>query len=143
MSKGKIFLSCAWEEPEAHSIADDLSRDGYDLYYHGQHDAQGFSFVEEVLYQGPYRDHFATFRQQLDKCDACVVAFPSHELAYTLAGYAIGCGKPLVVVLLYEEHRLERMYKTPGAVIASREHVSDGIELLRDGAQVENVQTRS
>lgn len=129
----KIYLASSWRnpyQPVAVQILRDAGHEVYD-FRHPKPDDDGFSWADidahwlgwspeqfiPALHHPIARAGFASDKAALDWCDTCVLLLPCGRSAHLEAGYAVGQGKKLVIVLDEVNFEPELMYRfTPFVV---------------------------
>ena len=128
--KRKIYVASSWRNPYQPNIVHTLRSEGHDVYdfRHSKPGDSGFSWgdiaaggqgwtPEEYIARLKHpiaQAGFASDKDALDWCDMCVLVLPCGRSAHLEAGYAIGQGKP-TIILLHEDNIVpELMYLLAG-----------------------------
>ena len=111
----KIYVASSWRNTRQPSVVEALRADGHDVYdfKNPEPGNQAFAWSEidpnwqtwteaeylealssEIAIEGFRRDERA-----LTRCETCVLVLPCGRSAHLEAGYAIGLGIPLVILL--------------------------------------------
>ncbi|MHB8182632.1 MAG: hypothetical protein ACYDDN_02615 [Candidatus Desulforudaceae bacterium] len=121
----RIYVASSWRNGKQPQIVQALRNDGHNVYdfRHPEPGNNGFHWSEidpnwkqwtpaqfrEGLKHPIAEAGFRLDMQALAECDACVLVMPCGRSAHLEAGYAIGAGKPTVILLADGEPEL--MYK--------------------------------
>lgn len=121
----KIYLASSWRnplQPEAVAILRDAGHEVYDFRNPTPENA-GFSWETidnswpdtpekyiKALYSEVARTGYGLDKAALDWCDTCVLLLPCNRSAHLEAGYAIGQGKKVLIVLDRAHFEPELMY---------------------------------
>ena len=127
----KIYIASSWRSPYQHDVVLLLRSDGHEVYdfrnpYSGNY---GFRWSEidldwENWTQEEYRDAlkhpvatrgYVTDLQAMQWADACVLVLPCGRSAHLEAGYFVGAGKPLHILIL-DPCEPELMYKMAAGI---------------------------
>jgi len=144
--KHRIYLASSGRNPKHEEALSLLRSAGCDVYdwKHPKPGLAGFSLSEvdpnweswtpeEFLKSW---SHFALQRQfdcgkeALRACEACVLLLPCGASAYLEAGYCIGRGKPVLIVLSEHNFRPELMYRLASYVVADLKDMTRALEFL-------------
>ncbi len=135
----RIYLASSWRNIERVKVAATYLRgNGFEVYDFTEADNQGAAFhwtdidpewkswtpeaFREKLWH-PIADRgFNRDFDELQRCDALVLLLPCNRSAHLELGYAIGAGKPTVVVLADGEPEL--MYRAVGHVALDLDEVN-------------------
>lgn len=131
----KVYVASSWRNEYQQEVVDALRSDGHEVY---DFRYEGFSWSEvddnwrqwsrekyrsllidatlgnnEIIRRGFNRD-----MEALKECDLCVLVLPSGRSAHLEAGYAVGAGKRMIVLLLgpLEPDLMYLMSSTPVAL---------------------------
>lgn len=149
MIQRKIYLASSWRnpmQPQAVQILRDAGHEVYDFRNPAPGNT-GFAwsdidpdwlnwtpqrFIEALAH--PISAHGFTFdKSGLDWCDTCVLLLPCGKSAHLEAGYAIGQGKPTLVILHTDRFEPELMYLlagSPSCVVPDLSHMLEGLDAL-------------
>lgn len=133
MRKRKIYVASSWRNNQQQEVVAKLRTEGHEVYdFKNPPNNTGFSWkqAEYNMYDKHlYSRHLATDKVSLigftsDKdnlnwCDTCVLLLPCGRSAHLEAGYAIGQGKEVFIVLSDEQFEPELMYLLADCVCAS------------------------
>jgi nucleoside 2-deoxyribosyltransferase len=118
----KIYLASSWRNPHYPQVLRQLRDQGHEVYDFRD---TGFlwrdissDFLDKPNTQWPMmmagsdvaRQHFQKDFAALDSCDKCVLLLPCGRSAHLEAGYAMGQGKPVDIILGPEKIEPELMY---------------------------------
>ena len=128
--KRKIYVASSWRNPLQPAIIDTLIAHGHKVYdfRHPKPDDNGFSWGDiaegwlgwsldeyiEGIKHPIAKAGFASDKEALDWCDMCVLVLPCGRSAHLEAGYAIGQGKPTIILLHENKFEPELMYLLAG-----------------------------
>ena len=92
-------------------------------------------FVDAIKW-GPQliEDGFHLDKSALDQCDTCVLLLPCGRSAHLEVGYAIGQGKPTIIVLDQEKFEPELMYLLADAVVPNLTGLPEALDGLRSAS---------
>ncbi len=155
--KRRIYLASSWRnplQPQAVQMLRDAGHEVYD-FRNPPSGSPGFAwspidpdwlqwtperFVQElsnpIALQG-----FKYDKEGLDWCDTCVLLLPCGKSAHLEAGYAIGQGKPTLVVLHTDRFEPELMYLLAGShacVVPDISEMLAGLDAMRRAVAVED-----
>jgi nucleoside 2-deoxyribosyltransferase len=121
----KIYVASSWRNNIQPLVVEALRKEGHEVYDFknpepGNH---GFRWSDidpewkawdpkefrKALHHPIANDGFYRDMKALNECDVCVLVLPSGRSAHLEAGYAVGAGKPMIVLL--QEGEPELMYK--------------------------------
>lgn len=141
--KRRIYLASSWRNPQQPQAVQMLRDAGHEVYdfRHPKPEDTGFSWGDidaEWLNWTPKefiggmkhpiaQAGYTSDKNALDWCDTCVLLLPCGKSAHLEAGYAIGQGKPTLVVLHPDRFEPELMYLLAGSPTSV---VSDISEML-------------
>ena len=147
--KRKIYLASSWRNTIQPSAVTMLRNAGHEVYdfRHSTPENNGFSWSDISLgWRNWIPEQFivglqhpvATEGYRLDKaaldwCDTCVLLLPCGKSAHLEAGYAIGQGKPTLVVLRPDGFEPELMYLlagSPSCVVPDLSEMLAGLDAL-------------
>lgn len=132
----KIYVATSWRNPLQHMVVRRLREAGHKVYdfKNPTQGNNGFHWSEvksdlnqtwqgqvtapqfvEMLNHPLSKQGFDFDMDALKEADACVLLLPSGRSAHLEAGYAVGSGKP-TVILLSDENEPELMYKMADVV---------------------------
>ena len=130
----RIYVASSWRNDRQPAVVDTLRAAGHEVYdfRHPEPGNDGFHWSEiDPSWQGWDGAQFASAlahpiaeagygrdRAGLDWCDTCVLVLPSGRSAHLEAGYAVGQGKP-TVILLDDQQEPELMYKLATTLVHS------------------------
>jgi nucleoside 2-deoxyribosyltransferase len=83
------------------------------------------ALASATAFQGYSQD-----KEALDWCDTCVLLLPCGRSAHLEAGYAIGQGKPTLIVLDEDKFEPELMYLLAGKVVPHIDQMLEGLDEL-------------
>lgn len=149
MAHRKIYLASSWRnplQPQALELLRNAGHEVYDFRNPSSHIC-GFSWQAIALnwqYWTPEqfidalkdplaRTGFKLDKAALDWCDTCVLLLPCGKSAHLEAGYAIGQGKPTLIVLHPSGFEAELMYLlagSPACIVSGLEHMLGGLERI-------------
>jgi hypothetical protein len=128
----KIYVASSWRTETQPIVVKHLRSVGHEVYDFrnpkpGNH---GFSWKQAGDVSGPYNfletleseianEGFALDKAALDWADGCLLLLPSGRSAHLEAGYAIGRGKRVAILLSNDKFEPELMYKLAGLVTMS------------------------
>ena len=133
-SARKIYLASSWRNPLQPVAVAMLREAGHEVYdfRNPSPGNTGFSwsdidpvwlqwtpemFVSHLTAHPIAAGGFSFDKSGLDWCDACVLLLPCGRSAHLEAGYAIGQGKPTLIVLSEDRFEPELMYLLADAVV--------------------------
>jgi hypothetical protein len=121
----KIYVASSWRNERQPEVVDDLRRNGHEVYdfrnptdgNHGFHwseidpDWQAWSpdAFNQALRHPLAKEGFRSDFEAMKWADACVMVMPCGRSAHLEAGWFVGAGKPLIILLSDGEPEL--MYK--------------------------------
>jgi len=133
----KVYVASSWRNQKQPEVVSALRAQGHDVYdfRNPEPDSHGFNWREIdpawqtwtlAEYQAALNHPIARAGYKLDmtaleNCDVCVLVMPCGRSAHLEAGYAIGAGKPTVILLSDGEPEL--MYKMARTCLALSEVV--------------------
>ena len=122
----KIYLASSWRNPNQPRAVEMLRAAGHEVYdfRNPPSGSPGFAWTaidEDWPFWSPAkfiqrlrhpiaRQGFKFDKEGLDWCDTCVLLLPCGRSAHLEAGYAIGQGKPTLIVLDNDKFEPELMY---------------------------------
>ena len=128
--KRKIYVASSWRNPIQPDIVNVLKQQGHEVYdfRHPKLGDEGFSWDDiaeewlgwsldeyiEGLGHPIAQAGFKSDKDALDWCDMCVLVLPCGRSAHLEAGYAIGQGKPTIILLHQVKFEPELMYLLAG-----------------------------
>jgi DNA-binding XRE family transcriptional regulator len=145
----KIYLASSWRNPDQPEAVALLRAAGHEVYdfRNPPSGSPGFAwspidpdwlswspekFVAEL--QNPIaRQGFRFDKEGLDWCEACVLLLPCGRSAHLEAGYAIGQGKPTLIVLSEDKFEPELMYLLADRVVPGLSHMIEAVRGLGGG----------
>jgi hypothetical protein len=125
--KRKIYLASSWRNQNQPRALEMLRLAGHEVYdfRHPRPENPGFSwgdisaawlnwtppeFIEALTRNPVSAAGFKLDKDALDWCNTCVLLLPCGRSAHLEAGYAIGQGKPTLIVLAEDKFEPELMY---------------------------------
>lgn len=127
----KLYVASSWRNPHQPDVVAELRKDGHEVYdfRNPAPGNTGFAWSEidpdwrawdaaqyrEALYDPIAEDGFAHDWNAMEWADGCVLVLPSGRSAHLEAGYFVGAGKPLFILMLGENDP-ELMYKMARAI---------------------------
>lgn len=147
MTTRKIYLASSWrnrDQPKAVEILRDAGHEVYD-FRHPLPKNTGFSWGDiaadwlswspnkfvDSLDNSIVRAGFNSDKAALDWCDTCVLLLPCGRSAHLEAGYAIGQGKPTLIVLSEDSFEPELMYLFADIIVPGLGDLLYGLTQLR------------
>jgi nucleoside 2-deoxyribosyltransferase len=145
----KIYLASSWRNTNQPLAIQMLRDEGHEVYdfRNPSPDNTGFSwseidtdwldwtpkyFIEALAHpiaiNGFYHDKTA-----LDWCDTCILLLPCGRSAHLEAGYAIGKGKPTLIVLDNNRFEPELMYLLADKVVSDITQMLPALSMMRTG----------
>lgn len=122
----KVYVASSWRNNAQQLVVKVLREHGHDVYdfKNPEPSNHGFHWSEidqnwkewtpqefiKALYHPIAGSGFSLDMQALRECDACVLVLPCGRSAHLEAGYALGAGKP-TIILLGGSNEPELMYK--------------------------------
>ena len=118
----KIYLASSWRNLHYPKVLQQLRDTGHEVYdfrengFNWGEIAPGFAefpndkWSFQMVASEKAREHFARDKAALDACDMLVLLHPCGRSAHLEAGYAIGKGKPVHIILGPEHVEPELMY---------------------------------
>jgi len=147
--KRKIYLASSWRNPNQPKAVTILREAGHEVYdfRHPKPGDDGFSWGDiaaawlnwapnefvEGLKHPIAQAGFKSDKDALDWCDTCVLLLPCGRSAHLEAGYAIGWGKPTLIVLDQDRFEPELMYLLADVVVPGIDDMLSGLDRLRRG----------
>ena len=147
----KIYVASSWRNKNQQSVVHDLRSDGHEVYDFKNPTAgnHGFHWSEidpqwKTWEPGIFRDLLdhpvakSGFKSDWDAmvwADTCVLVLPSGRSAHIEAGYFVGSGKQLVILLDKEGFEPELMYKMANSVCVSMDEVLKCLALIQGEPQ--------
>lgn len=159
----KIYLASSWRNPMQPAALEMLRGAGHEVYDFRNPAPGNTGFAWSDIDQGwtdwtpadfidalasPIAAHGFSFdKAGLDWCDTCVLLLPCGKSAHLEAGYAIGQGKPTLIVLDEKEFTPDLMYLlagSPSHLVPDMSFMPQGLDALpapskSEGGQHENV----
>jgi len=142
----KIYVASSWRNSRQQEVVQLLRDHGYQVYdfknpmpgNHGFHWSEispewmnwGAAEFREALGHPVAEMGFALDMAALRECDVCVLVLPCGRSAHLEAGYALGAGKP-TIILLSGRDEPELMYKMTPYICTSQEEVLSCLEQMR------------
>ena len=143
----KIYLASSWRNPNQPKAVEMLREAGHKVYdfRNPPSGSPGFAwspidpdwlswsperFAKELENPIALRG-FEFDKQGLDWCDTCVLLLPCGRSAHLEAGWAIGRGKPTLIILSENQFEPELMYLLADGVVPSIDHMLEGLNRLR------------
>lgn len=140
----KIYVASSWRNRKQPSVVAALRDAGHEVYdfRNPAPDDNGFHWSEidrewsnwtPEEFTAQIESHptavagFAKDKAALDWCEACVLVLPCGRSAHLEAGYAVGQGKPTIILLDHEAFEPELMYLLTAARVST---VAELITLL-------------
>lgn len=134
MQKRRIYLASSWRNVAQPEVVRLLREQGHEVYdfRNPAPGNDGFRWTDAdpdanwrdvrgyitVIGDNPVaRAGFALDKAALDWCDTCVLLLPCGRSAHLEAGYAIGQGKHVVIVLSEDGFEPELMYLLADAIV--------------------------
>ena len=146
--KRRIYLASSWRNTNQPAAVKMLREAGHEVYdfRHPSSGNNGFAWSDidpEWLCWTPERfveklgnpiakSGFRLDKQGLDWCDTCVLLLSCGRSAHLEAGYAIGRGRPVLVVLNEEKFEPELMYLLADKVVPSLDDMLPALDGLRE-----------
>lgn len=140
----KLYVASSWRNQIQQQIVEVLRNEGHEVYdfKNPEPGNNGFHWSEidpewkawdpeifrKALTHPIANAGFASDMKALKECDACVLVLPSGRSAHLEAGYAIGAGKPTIVLL--QEGEPELMYKMTPFVCLNIQEIIDCLKIL-------------
>lgn len=144
--KRKIYLASSWRNACQPAVVKGLRAVGHEVYdfQNPIPGNKGFAWSEidpawlewdparfvAVLDSSIARAGYRFDKAALDWCDTCVLLLPCGRSAHLEAGYAIGKGKPTLVVLAEERFEPELMYLLADVVVSDLGQMIPALERL-------------
>lgn len=147
----KIYVASSWRNEEQNSIVQMLRANGHQVYDFKEPapDCKGFSWSEiDPKWQSWTSDQYFTHvtssviaakgfqndMRALHWCDTCLLLLPCGRSAHLEAGWAVGAGKQVVVLLNDKGFEPELMYLMCHDIVPTIEHALEifNEELLVD-----------
>lgn len=140
----KIYAASSWRNPHHESAVDCLRRRGHAVYdFKNPAGRTGFSWREidpdwkdwtaekylEALEHPAAREGFGSDWGAMLWADTGVLLGPCGKSAHLEAGYFVGAGKPLYIVLPPDGQEPELMYKMATRVFKNVHQLLDGLEI--------------
>ena len=145
--KRRIYLASSWRNPNQPAAVKMLREAGHEVYdFRNPPDGSpGFDWApidENWLSWPPERfvqelenpvtlSGFRPDKYGLDWCDTCILLLPCGRSAHLEAGYAIGRGRPTLIVLDEEKFEPELMYLLADKVVPSLDDMLPDLAELR------------
>ena len=145
-SMRRIYLASSWRNPNQPKAVDMLREAGHQVYDFrnprpGNH---GFAWSDidpdwlewtpqalcEALFDPIAERGYSLDKQALDWADTGVLLLPCGRSAHLEAGYLIGQGKPVLVVLDSVSFEPELMYKLAANIVPDLETMITGLEVM-------------
>ena len=138
-----IYVASSWrnkKHPEIVKLLEDL---GYSVYdYRNPPNKTGFTWAQVLpnwmnatpqefrdMLDNPLTEAaFNSDFNELDAADLCVLLLPCGRSAHLEAGYAVGCGRNLII-LQEESCEPELMYKMANYLCIDREELVEAVKL--------------
>lgn len=145
----KIYVASSWRNDIQPLVVEALRKAGYEVYdfknpepgNHGFHwsdidpnwESQSAEEFRKALSHPIAESGFGFDMKALRECDACVCVLPCGRSAHLEAGYAIGAGKPTVILLQNGEPEL--MYKMTPYICLSIPEVVECIKTINQNEE--------
>ncbi len=142
----KIYVASSWRNPRQQVIVELLRDHGYRVYdfEHPEPGTNGFHWSEidpewnnwgaaefrNSLGHPIAEKAFALDMTALQECDVCVLVLPCGRSAHLEAGFALGAGKP-TVILMSGRDEPELMYKMTPHICTDWKEMLDCLEQIR------------
>jgi len=140
----KIYVASSWRNQVQQEVVSILREQGFEVYdfKNPAPGNQGFHWSEvdqnwQQWTPEEFREHlshpiaeagFSLDMNALSECDACVLVLTSGRSAHLEGGYAIGAGKPTVILLANGEPEL--MYKMTPYICVSMDEVIGCLKII-------------
>jgi nucleoside 2-deoxyribosyltransferase len=137
-----IYVASSWRNAVQPMVVKALREHGFDVYDFRDPDSHfkwadidpnwvgwGRSEYIEALEHPLAHRGFESDMAALERCDVCLLVLPCGRSAHIEAGWAVGAGKP-VIILLDKEPEPELMYKMTHAVVSDIDAVVSKLEGL-------------
>lgn len=135
----RIYLASSWRNPKQPQAVAMLRNAGHEVYdfRNPAPGNTGFAWAEidpawqdwtakrfiDALVSPIALYGYSFDKEGLDWCDTCVLLLPCAKSAHLEAGYAVGQGKPTLIVLDNAGVEPELMYLLANAVVPGLEHM--------------------
>ena len=133
----RVYVASSWRNERQPEVVEYIRREGHEVYdfRHPEPDDGGFHWSEidpawkswhpegfrDALYDPLVSDHFEKDFRAMKWATAFVLVMPCGRSAHLETGWAVGAGKPVVILLSDGEPEL--MYKMVSSVVTSLDSV--------------------
>lgn len=141
----KIYVASSWRNNIQPQVVEALRKEGHEVYdfKNPEPGNNGFHWSEidpewqkwnskefRIALNNPIAEAgFNSDMKALAECDVCVLVLSSGRSAHLEAGYAVGAGKP-IIILLAENQEPELMYKMAEAICLDIYEVVDVVRMI-------------